>query len=149
MLADCALAVLVEGHRKPKSPAVGQRTKTGIQVIKARINQFHRDHQAAEHVCDGAMRLNVGPKFVAAEEHVAAKERIAFAFEIKIFREPTHFVAALLHPFYEERLFTGALCVPEIAGDKFAANSQSGVGGENHIRKSRLRRNQMHLAIQF
>src|SRR5205809_1991122 len=126
MLADCALAIFVEGKRKPKRAAVWQRAKTGIQVIKARINQFDRDHQAAEHVCYGPMRLNVRSKFVAAKEHVAAKERIAFAFEIKIFRKPTHFVAALLHPFRKERLLTRALFVAEIAGDKSATNCQAG-----------------------
>src|SRR5437870_9384457 len=138
MLADCALAVLVEGHWKPKRPAIGQRAKAGIKVVKTRINQFHRDNKAAKHVCHGAMRLNVGTKFVAAKQHVATKERIAFALEIKILRQPAHFVAALFHPFRKERLLTGAFFMAEIAGDEFATNGQSSVGGENHIGKSRL-----------
>src|SRR5439155_1189760 len=56
MLPDSALTVLVEGPGKPKRVAVGQRAKAGIQVVKARINQFHRDNQASKHVCHGAMR---------------------------------------------------------------------------------------------
>ena len=95
------------------------------------------------------MRLDVGAKFVAAKEHVAAEERIAFAFEVKIFRQPGHFVAMLFHPFGKERLFTGAFFVAEITGDEFAADGQSGVGGENHVGKPWLWRNQMNLAIQF
>ena len=94
------------------------------------------------------MRLNVGAKFVAAKQYVAAKKRIAFAFEIKVFGQPVHFVSVLLHPFGKERLLTGAFFVAEIAGDEFAANGQSGVRRENHIRKSGLRRNYMNLAIQ-
>src|SRR5467141_675749 len=141
MVADCALAVIVERYRKPKCATVGQGAKAGIKVVKARINQFHRDNQTAKHVCHGAMRLNVGPKFVAAKEHVAAEEGIAFALEIKIFRQPLHFVAPLLHPLGKERLLTSTLFMAEVARDKLAANGQPSVGRENHIGKSRLRLN--------
>src|SRR5439155_24734950 len=136
MLPDSALTVLVEGPGKPKRVAVGQRAKAGIQMVKARINQFHRDNQASKHVCHGAMRLNVGAKLVATKEHVSAKERIAFPLEIKILRQPADLVAALFHPFSKERLLPGAVFGAEIAGDEFAANGQSGVGRENHIGKS-------------
>jgi len=95
------------------------------------------------------MRLNVGTKFVTAEEGVAAKKRVAFALEIKIFRQPTHFITALFHPFREERLLARALLMAKITGDEFATNGQSGVGRENHIRKSGLGRNQMNLAIEI
>ena len=46
-------------------------------------------------------------------------------------------------------MFAGAFFVAEITGDESAANRQPGVGGEDHVRQSRLRRNQMNLAIQF
>src|SRR4029453_18379410 len=39
--------------------------------------------------------------------------------------------------------------MPKITGDEFATNRQSGVSRENHIGKSRLRRNQMNLAIEI
>ena len=55
VLADCALAVLVEGHWKPKRPAVGQRAKAGVKMIKPRIHKFHGDNETTKHVCDGAM----------------------------------------------------------------------------------------------
>src|SRR5205814_582804 len=73
MIADRALAVFVERVGKPKRATVRQRTEAGIDVIKTRIDQFHRDHETAEDVRDGAMRVNVGPKFVATEKHVAAE----------------------------------------------------------------------------
>src|SRR5262249_41613733 len=133
MLADCPLAIVVEGHWKPKRSAVGQRAKAGVEVIKARINQFHGNSETAKHVCHGAMRLNIRSKFVPAKEHVAAKERVAFAFEIKIFSQPAHVVTALFHPFSKERLLTGSFFVAEIAGDEFVANGQSGIGCKNHI----------------
>jgi hypothetical protein len=66
--------------------------------------------------------LNVGTKFVTAKEHVGAEERVAFAFEVKFLRQPIDFVAVLLHPFSEKRLFPGAFLVAEIAGDEFVAN---------------------------
>src|ERR1700730_8096484 len=141
MVADCALAVFIKGEWRPKSAAIGQRAKAGIKVIKTRVDQFHRDNQTAKHVCHGAMRLNVGAKFVAAKKHVAAKERISFALEIKVLGQPLDFVAALFHPFGKKRLLTGAFFVAEIARDKFAANGQPSVGCENHVGKSRLWRN--------
>ena len=95
------------------------------------------------------MRLNIGAKFVAAKKRVAAKERVAFALEVKIVRQPMHFVAAFFHPVGKERLFTGAFFVAEITGDEFATNGQPGVRSENHIGKLGLWRNQMNLAMQF
>ena len=149
VLSDCALPVLVERIWKPKRPAIRQRTKASIKMVKTRINQFHRDGKTTKHFCYGTMRLNVGTKFVTAKKHVAAKERVAFAFEVKFLRQPIDFVAVLLHPFGKKRLFSGAFFVAEITGDEFAANRQPGVGGEDHIGQSWLWRNQMNLAIQF
>ncbi|KAG0505770.1 MAG: hypothetical protein Udaeo_08660 [Candidatus Udaeobacter sp.] len=143
---DCALPVFIEGIWKPKPTAVRQRTKAGIKVVKTRINQLHRDSKATEHFCDGAVRLDVGTKFVTAKEHVLAEERVAFAFEVKFFRQPIDFIAVLLHPFGEKRLFSCAFFVAEIAGDESAANRQPGVGGEDHVRQPWLRRDQMNLA---
>src|SRR5439155_15898246 len=107
------------------------------------------DSETTEHFCYGPVRLNIGAKFVAAKEHLATEQRIAFAFEIKLFRQPGHFVAMLFHPFGKERLLTGAFFMTEIARNEFAANGQSSVGGKNHVWKSWLRRDQMNLAIQF
>ena len=45
-VANCTLPVLIEGIWKPKCAAVRQRTKAGIKVIKARIDQLHRDSKA-------------------------------------------------------------------------------------------------------
>src|SRR4029453_5813492 len=95
------------------------------------------------------MRLNVGTKFVSAKQCTPPKKRVPFALEIKIFRQPIHFVTALFHPFREKRLLARALLMAKITGDEFATNRQSGVSRENHIGKSRLRRNQMNLAIEI
>ena len=68
MIADGALAVFVERRRKPDRAAIGQRTEAGIEMIKARIDQFDRDDETAQHIRDRAMRLDVGAKFVTAEQ---------------------------------------------------------------------------------
>src|SRR5215475_2664412 len=94
------------------------------------------------------MRLNVRTKLVTAKQRIAAKKSVAFPFEIKIFWQPIYFITALFHPFREERLLAGALLMAKIAGDKFAANRQPGIGGENHIRKPGLRWNQMNLTVE-
>ncbi len=84
-------------------------------------------------------------KFVAAEKHVAAEERVAFPFEKQILRQPDDFVTVLFHPAREMRRFAGALLVSKIAGDKLSADGQSGIGGENHVRKLRLGRDELDL----
>ena len=56
-------------------------------MIKARIDKFDRDDEAAKHFRDHAMRLDVAAEFVAAKKNVASKERVPFAFEIQIFRQ--------------------------------------------------------------
>src|SRR5712664_1184828 len=147
MFANCALAVFIERGRKPKRGTVRQRAKAGVEMIEARIDQFDRDYETAKDIRQAAMRLNVGTKFVTAEQRIPAKKRVAFALEVKIFRQPIHFITTLFHPFREERLLTRALLMAKITGDEFATNRQSGVGGENHIGKSGLGRNQMNLAI--
>src|ERR1700736_3215332 len=85
VFANGVLTVFVEGSGKPKSRAVGQRTKTSVEMIKARIDQFHRDDETAEHLRDGAMRFDVGTEFVTAKKCVADEKCVAFAFEIVIF----------------------------------------------------------------
>src|SRR5207247_9876948 len=104
---------------------------------------------SAKDIRQGAVRLNVGTKFVTAEERIAAKKRVAFALEIKIFRQPIHFITALFHPFREERLLTRALFMAKITRDEFATNRQSEIGRENHIGKSGLEGNEMNGAIEI
>ena len=84
MFANGVLTVFVERRGKPSGRAVRQGAKTSVEMIKARINKFHRDNEAAEHLCDRAMRFDVGPEFVAAKKCVAGEKRVAFAFEIEI-----------------------------------------------------------------
>ena len=55
-------------------------------MIKTGIHQLHRDHKTTEHFRYGTVRLDIGTKFVAAKEHLAAEERVAFAFEVKLLR---------------------------------------------------------------
>ena len=118
-------------------------------MIKPRIDQLDRNHKATEHVRDGLVRFDVGAEFVAAEKCVAAEERITFAFEIVILRQPRYLVAVLLHPLGKMRRFTRALLVAKIARNKFFSNRQPGVGGEHHVGQSRLRCHEEDFAIQL
>ena len=98
VIANRALAVFIERRREPKRAAVGQRAKAGIDVVKTRIDQLDRNDEATQEIGDGAVRIDVGAKFVAAKKDVAAEERVAFPFEIQILRQPDDFVAMLFHP---------------------------------------------------
>src|SRR5437868_14598931 len=89
------------------------------------------------------MRLDVGSEFVTAKKCVADEKCIAFAFEIKIIGQPGDLEAALFHPAGKMRRLAGALFVPKIAWNKLFAHSESGVGGENHVRQLWLRREEL------
>src|SRR3984893_9104379 len=118
-------------------------------MIKARIDKLDRDDETSEHVCDCSVGIDVGTKFVPAKKHVAAEERIAFALEIMIFRQPGNFVTVFLHPTRKMRRFAGALLVAKIARNKFLSDSEAGVGRENHVGQIGLRRDQLDFAIQL
>ena len=94
------------------------------------------------------MRAHVGAKLVAAKKRVAGKERIAFALEELVGRQPDDFVAVLLHPLREVGRFGGSFLVPKITRDKFLADSQPGIGGEDHVRKFRPGRDEMDVAAE-
>ena len=140
MFADGALPVFIEGCRKPNRRAIGQRTKAGIEMIKARIDKFDRDNKTTKHLGNGAMRLDIGAKLVPAKKCVAAEESVAFAFEVEIIGQPRDFVAMFFHPARKMRRFAGALFVPEIARNESATDGQPCVGCENHVGKLWLRR---------
>src|SRR5687768_8237055 len=95
VIADGALAIFIERVRKPKCATIGQRAKASIDMIESRIDQLDRDDEAAQEIGDGAMRIDVGAKFVTAKENVATEESVAFAFEIQILRQPHDVVAVL------------------------------------------------------
>ena len=117
-------------------------------MIKARIDQLDRNDETAKHVRDGAMRLDVGAKFVTAEKRVAAEERVTFSFEVEILRQPTNFITVLFHPTREKRGFARAFLMAKIARNKFLSDGQPGVGGKNHVGQFRLRRNQLDFAVE-
>jgi len=148
MVANDPLAVLIERRRKPEGASIRQRTKTSVQMIETRVHQLHRDNETAQHVGHSPVRLNVGAKLVTAKERVAGKERVAFTFEELIGRQPDNFVAVFLHPLREERRFRGAFLVPKITRDKFPAHRQPGIGGEDHVWKFRLRRDEMDFVTE-
>ena len=82
MIADDALAIIIKGRGKPHRSAIRQRAEASIDMIKTRIDQLDRDDQAAEHVGDRAMGVDIGAEFVAAKKRIACKKRVTFPFEV-------------------------------------------------------------------
>src|SRR5437899_11881754 len=83
--ANRALTVFVKRIWKPESAAIGQRTKAGVEMVKTRVDQLDRDDEAAKHVSDRAMRLNIAAEFVTAKkEGIPAEERVTLLIEIQI-----------------------------------------------------------------
>src|SRR5438270_7658817 len=133
MRANGSLPIFIKRCWKPDCIAIGQWTKTGIEMVKARVDQLDRDDEAAEHVRNRPMRLDVAAEFVAAKKCVAREKRIAFAFEIQVFRQPKNFVTMLFHPTHEIRRFTGPFLMAKVTRNKFFADGESGIGGKHHI----------------
>ena len=149
LIPDCVLSIFIERRRKPNGSAIRQRTKAGIDVIKARIDQLDRDDQATQDIGDGPMGVDVGPKLVPAKKYVATEESITFPFEIKIFGQPSNLIAMFFHPMREMRRFACPFFVPEIARDETSPDCETGVCSENHVGKLRTRRDELDLAIEL
>ena len=74
-------------------------------MVETRIDQLDGDDEALQDFPDAAMRVDVGAKFVATKKRIAGEERVPFAFEVLILRQPDNFVAVFLHPIGKERRF--------------------------------------------
>src|SRR5437588_10535493 len=85
--ANRALTVFVKRIWKPESAAVGQRTKAGVEMVKTRVDQLDRDDEAAKHVRDRAMRLNIAAEFVTATNDVPVEDLVLFPLVIQILRK--------------------------------------------------------------
>src|SRR5438105_5440409 len=137
-----ALAVFIEGRGEPDCASVGQRTKTGIEMIKTRIDQLDGNDKASKQVGDGTVGLDIATKFVTAKESISTEERIAFSLEIQLLGQPQNFISPRFHPAGEMRCFASPFLVAKIARDKLPANREPGVCRKNHVGQFRLGRDQ-------
>src|ERR1043166_7899765 len=92
------------------------------------------------------MAANIGAIPIAAEKHFTAKQRIPFALEVEIIGQRHRLVTMLKKPFLKELLLALPLGKTKFAGNEFLPAYKACIGGENHIRQLRLRRNQLDLA---
>src|SRR6266403_3505814 len=67
MMADCPLGVFVERRRIPYRTAARQRTETCVQMVIAVLDQFHREDQAVQKLCELVVRTNIRPETITAE----------------------------------------------------------------------------------
>src|SRR5258706_2395997 len=79
--ADHFAPVGVEGLRVIKSVGIIQREKTGIKMIKPRRGELERHQAAAQGFAHAFMRADLGAETKPAEEHVAVREQVPFAFK--------------------------------------------------------------------
>src|SRR5437762_12814191 len=89
------LSVFIKRRWKPNRAAVGQRTKAGVEMVKTRVDQLDRDGEAAKHVRDRAVRLDVAAEVVSAKKYVACEKRVSFPFEIQVLCLPKNFMTVL------------------------------------------------------
>src|SRR6266404_4959704 len=146
MMANCPLRILVEGRRIPNGIPFGERTETSVQMIVAVLNQLDREDQAVQELCELVVRADIRAETIAAEENVAAEQRVAFALEEEISRQTHHLVTSLGEPLFEVFFLAAAFGKTKIAADEFFIGDQSGVGSEDHIRQPGLRGDQLDLA---
>src|ERR1035441_3791545 len=94
------------------------------------------------------MRADVGAETVAAEQHLAAEQRIPFPFKQQPLRQAHHFVFVVEKPLLEMLLLAPALAEAKVTADELMAGHKAGVGREYHVRQLRLRRDEADLAAE-
>src|SRR5688572_12961210 len=135
MVADCLLAVLVERPGHPNRAAVGQRTETGIEMVKPVLHQLDRNDQAAKHLAQSSMRMDVRSKSITAKQHPSAEKGIPFPFEKHSSRQADDLVTLMGEPGFELGLLALSFYVTKVTPNEFAADDQAGVCGEHHVRQ--------------
>src|SRR5439155_11704875 len=139
MMADGPLPVFIKGGRIPNYFTIRQRAEAGVQVIKTVLDQFHRNHEAVQHLTNPPVGTDVGTKAVAAEKNRAGKQRITFALEEQVLRQVNDFVSMLDEPLFKEWFLAAPLLETKIAADELPVRDEAGVGGKYHVRQPRLR----------
>ena len=125
VLANRALAVVVERRRIPDRFAVGERAEAGVEMVVAGVDELDRNHAAAEHAADLLMAGRVAPHAVAGVERVAAEEGVAGAFEAEVFRHIDDFETIFGEPAAIVRLFALPLAVAESREQRLLADRSS------------------------
>ena len=95
------------------------------------------------------MGLDIGAELVTAKKRITSKKGVAFALEVKIFGKPRGFISVLLHPTHKMRRLARALLVSKVTRNECFPDGEASVRGENHVRQSRLRLDQMNGAFEF
>ena len=113
VLADCELAVFVEGGRIPNCFAVGERAEAGVEMIVAGVDELDGNHAATEHAADLLVAGRVASHAVAGVERVAAEEGVAGAFEAEVFGHFDDFKSVFGEPAAIVGFFALALAVAE------------------------------------
>src|SRR5213078_4775195 len=95
-----------------------QRAKASVEMIKSRVGQLDGNHQATQQFSETLMRLHIGAEAITAEQDLAGKERVPFAFKEESVRQGRHFVTPLGKPAFEVRRFAASLLESKIAADE-------------------------------
>jgi hypothetical protein len=138
VLPNSFLAVIIESGRKPHGRPITKRTEAGIKMIEPRVHKLDGDCQATQQVAEPLVRAYVRTKTIAAEQHIAAKERVTLTFENKFLRQSDNFVIVPGKPLFEVRRFALAFAMPKPAAYESVSNHQASVGGENHVWQAAL-----------
>src|SRR5262249_8205729 len=84
------------------------------------------------------MRKDIGTDVVAGEPQFTAFQKISFSFEAIVVRQMEHFITMIRKPRFIMRRFALSDVVAKTANNKLAVPGETGIGGEDHIRQTRL-----------
>ena len=126
---------------------VGQRTETGVDVIKARIGQTDGHELCVEVVLDDRVRLDLRAKTEAGPQPRPApvEQTVARALEADFLIKFEEFEAVFAEPLLEDRLFGPPLHRYEMARDRLIAIDHTGVCGKHHVGQLRIRRERYNI----
>src|SRR5262245_43825952 len=84
------------------------------------------------------MREYIGTDVIAGKPQFTAFQKISFSFEAIVVRQMEHFITVIRKPRFIMGRFALSDVVAKTANNKLAVPGEAGVGGEDHIRQTRL-----------
>jgi hypothetical protein len=149
-LLDDAIRIGIERGGIVQEPSALERTKAGVEVIKPAVHQAERNHLEVQPAREQRMRVELRARAVSSPEPAAipVQQGIPGAFEWQVARQLANFETMFLEPCPKMSFLRLPFPVQKVAEDDRIADDDAGVGGEHHVGKTRLRRDEFNRGMR-
>src|SRR5262245_6765334 len=95
------------------------------------------------------MCKDIGTNVIAGEPQFTAFQQISFSFEAIVVEQMEHFITVIRKPCFIVGRFSLSDVVAKTANNKLAIPDEAGIGGEDHIRQTRLGVEEIDFGIEL